>query len=428
MLNLISSLIGMPALGGLPALNRAPTFSAQSPAGDPANADDTPLEEVADVLLPNSTTWLDPLRDFLTTTIEQNSLTDYVVAAGIFGAILAVALGLKFGLTYILRRGIEDRPHSRKAIAARVVGRTWTLYITLVALLAGAATLALPEGLISTLRVLTLVFFFLQAGAWISALISGYGERYAARHGEDDPQATTGLTIAQLVGRAIVWSIVLLLILDNIGVDVTALVAGLGIGGIAIGLAAQNVLGDLFGSLAIVMDKPFVRGDFIILSDKHMGHVEKIGLKTTRIRSLSGEQLIVANTDLLTSRIHNYKRMWQRRIVFKLGVVYQTSHDKLERIPGIIKSIIDAQDGARLDRTNFSGFGDFALMVETVWFVTSADYNEYMAIQECIYLAIHKAFEEEGIEFAYPTQTVMVEGIGGATDPSATEADRSQDS
>ncbi len=376
----------------------------------------TQLDDVAEALLPDDAAWLSAVGDTLRATIEQNTLADYLVAAVIGVGVFALLVGAKYGLQFILSRRTGDQPHSRRAIAAKVVGRTWSLYLLLVAVLAGAATLTLPDGVLPGLRIVVLVVFFMQMGAWAGVLLNGFIDRYASRHGEDDPQATTGLSIARLIGRIIVWSVVLLLILDNLGVNVTALVAGLGIGGIAIGLAAQNVLGDLFGSLALVLDKPFVRGDFIILSDEHMGTVEKIGLKTTRIRSLGGEQLIVANTDLLTSRIHNYKRMWQRRIVFKLGVVYQTSHDKLNAIPDMIKQIIDAQDGARLDRTNFSGFGDFALMVETVWFVTSADYNEYMAIQEKIYLAIHKKFEDEGIEFAYPTQTVFVEGVGGASD------------
>ncbi len=382
----------------------------------PDGLETSPLSEVAEALLPSGTPWLDGLSATITSALAENALNDYLLAAGISTGVFAILFGVKFGLGFVLGRGAKDRPHTRRAIAAKVVGRTWTLYLILLAVLTGAATLTLPDNIIPTLRMMVLILFFLQIGAWTGTLLTGFVDRYAARHGEDDPQATTGLSIIRLIGRVLVWSIVLLLILDNLGIDVTALVAGLGIGGIAIGLAAQNVLGDLFGSLAIVMDKPFVRGDFIVLSDEHMGTVEKIGLKTTRIRSLSGEQLVVANTDLLTTRIHNYKRMWQRRIVFKLGVTYQTSHATLQKIPALIKAIIDDTDGARLDRTNFSEYGGSALIFETVWFVTSADYNEYMEIQERIYLGIHKAFEDDGIDFAYPTQTVFVEGVGAAKD------------
>ncbi len=371
-----------------------------------------PLADLAALAGPTPD-WLDALVRYFESLLADNTLGDYLVAGGVAVLVTAVLLGVKLAVLFILRRQGGDNPRSRRAVFATAAARTWTLYLILLGITAGAGFLALPGALTNGLAAVTLVIFFLQVGAWTSALITGFTERYSAIHGETDPQATTGLSLLRLVGRIAVWSIVLLLILDNLGVDVTALVAGLGIGGIAIGLAAQNILGDLFGSLAIVMDKPFVRGDFIILGPDHMGTVEQIGLKTTRIRALSGEQLVVANSDLLTSRIRNYKRMWERRIVFKLGVTYQTPHAKIERIPGIIREIIEAQEGARYDRSHFSGYGDFALLFESVWFVSSPDYNTYMDIQQAIYLEIHRQFEAEGIEFAYPTQTVFVEGMGG---------------
>jgi len=208
--------------------------------------------------------------------------------------------------------------------------------------------------------------------------------------------------------RAVLWTGVLLLALDNLGVHVTTLITGIGIGGVAIALAIQNILGDLFASLSIILDKPFMIGDFIIVDD-FLGTVEHIGLKTTRLRSLSGEQLVFANSDLLKSRIRNYKRMAERRIVFSIGVVYQTAPEKLAGITGFIRDIIEGQPQARFDRAHFKGFGSSSLDFEIVYWVTSPDYNLYMDIQQAINLALFRRLQSEGIEFAYPTQTLFLE-------------------
>jgi small-conductance mechanosensitive channel len=181
---------------------------------------------------------------------------------------------------------------------------------------------------------------------------------------------------------------------------------------VAVALSVQNILGDLFASLSIILDKPFVIGDFLIIDD-YMGSVEYVGLKTTRVRSLSGEQLIFSNSDLLKSRIRNYGRMFERRVVFSIGVTYDTSREKLRRIPGIIREAIEAEDKTRFDRSHFMNYGDYSLQFETVYYVLSADYNSYMDIQQAIYFAIHEAFEQEGIEFAYPTQTLFVTQAAG---------------
>jgi small-conductance mechanosensitive channel len=211
------------------------------------------------------------------------------------------------------------------------------------------------------------------------------------------------------VARLAVWSLVLLLALDNLGFNITALLAGMGIGGIAVALAAQNILGDLFASLSIVLDKPFVVGDFIVVGEQ-LGTVEYIGLKTTRIRSLGGEQIVFSNTDLLGSRIRNYKRMQERRVVFGFGVVYQTPHEKLQTIPGMVREIIGKLDRARFDRAHFKEYGDSSLNFEVVYYVLSADYNVYMDIQQAINLELFRRFQEDGIDFAYPTRTLYVVG------------------
>ena len=246
---------------------------------------------------------------------------------------------------------------------------------------------------------------FIQVGVWVSSGLQIWLEHY--RKIEEDGANRTTMNALSFVGRLILWVVIFLLVIDNLGVDVTALVAGMGIGGIAVALAVQNILGDLFASLSIVLDKPFVNGDFIVVGDM-AGSVEHVGIKTTRIRSISGEQLVFSNSDLLQSRVRNFGRMEQRRVVFSLGVTYQTPAEKLERIPSLIRSAIEAQQGARFDRSHFASYGDSALNFETVYYVESSDYAQHMDILQAVNLRIYRTFEDEGIEFAYPTQTLFV--------------------
>ena len=207
--------------------------------------------------------------------------------------------------------------------------------------------------------------------------------------------------------RVIVWSIVLIILLDNLGIKISALVAGLGIGGIAIALAAQSVLGDLFSYFIIFFDRPFEIGDFIIIGD-FLGTVEDIGIKTTRLRSLGGEELIFSNQDLTNSRVRNYKRMNRRRIVFKFGVIYQTTLAQLKKIPQLVEEIITQIPETTFDRAHFASYGDFSLNYEVVYHVEISDYKKYMDIQQEINFQLKEAFEKQGIEFAYPTQTVFL--------------------
>lgn len=204
----------------------------------------------------------------------------------------------------------------------------------------------------------------------------------------------------------VIWVVAIIFLLDNLGVKISAVVAGLGIGGIAVALAAQAVLGDLFSYFVIFFDKPFETGDFVMVGDK-LGVVEHIGIKTTRMRALSGEQLVFSNTDLTNSRVHNYKRMEKRRVVFSLGVTYQTSPELLRKITSIVKDIIITMEDTLYDRGHFASYGDFSLNFEFVYYVNGEDYNKYMDIQQSINLAIFETFKNEGIDFAYPTQTLI---------------------
>lgn len=207
--------------------------------------------------------------------------------------------------------------------------------------------------------------------------------------------------------RLICWGLALVLLLDNLGVKISALVTGLGIGGIAVALAAQTVLGDLFNYFTIFFDRPFEIGDFIII-DTYLGTVEHIGLKTTRLRSLSGEQLVISNTDLTSSRVRNYKRMERRRIVFQFRVSYETPLELLKEIPGLVAEIIKTIPGTAFDRAHFFSYGEYSLVFEVVYYVLSGDYNQYMDIQQTINFELREAFDQRGIAFAYPTQTIYV--------------------
>lgn len=210
-----------------------------------------------------------------------------------------------------------------------------------------------------------------------------------------------------VIANVIIWILGVIFLMDNLGYNVTTLIAGLGVGGIAIALAAQAVLGDLFSYFVIFFDRPFEIGDFVVVGSES-GVIEYIGIKTTRIKTLNGEQLICSNTDLTNSRLHNFKRMEKRRIVFSLGVTYQTSHSQLSEIPGLIKEIISRRSTLQFDRAHFSGYGDSSLNFEVVYYVLDPDYTIYMDNQHEVYLDIFETFEQRKIEFAYPTQTLFV--------------------
>jgi len=210
--------------------------------------------------------------------------------------------------------------------------------------------------------------------------------------------------------KVIIWGICTIFILDNLGFNISTAVAGMGIGGVAIALASQNILNDLFNYFVIFFDKPFEPGDFIVIED-FSGTIESIGIKTTRIRSISGEELIFSNSDLSTSRIRNYKRMKKRRVVFKIGIVYETELKKLKQIPMIIKEIIDITPDTEFSRCHFKSYNDYSLDFEVVYYVMNNDYNYYMDIQQEINLKIFEKFQIEGIDMAFPTQTLFIRNI-----------------
>ncbi|MGQ9576274.1 MAG: mechanosensitive ion channel family protein [Thermoguttaceae bacterium] len=352
---------------------------------------------------------LDSIVDLLRyTDAYGNTLSRWLIAVAVAAG---VAAALRLANDLLGRRaGAVARKHPTPLLAALtdLLQRTKTWFLLILAAYGGSAVLALPDGAVGILRAVVVIALLVQAGLWGNALVGFLLADYARRRLETDPSTATTLAALGTLGRLAIWSILLLLVLANLGVDVTAMVAGLGIGGVALALAAQNILGDLFASASIVLDKPFVLGDFIVVGDE-MGTVEHIGLKTTRLRSLSGEQLVLANNDLLKSRIRNYKRMTERRVAFTLGVTYQTPADKLASIPGMLQEAVQAQPQTRFDRAHFKQYGDSALVFETVYYVLSPDYKVYMDIQQAVNLAIFRRFAHEQIQFAYPTWTVYLQ-------------------
>jgi small-conductance mechanosensitive channel len=267
-------------------------------------------------------------------------------------------------------------------------------------------SLSLPAGARDVIHWLFIAACVYQAGVWGNGVIAYMLSRKRADPAFDGGMATT-LAALGFGARVLLWSALILLGLQNAGVNVSAALTGLGIGGVAVALAVQNILGDIFASVAIVLDRPFVIGDFIIVGDL-LGTVEHIGLKTTRLRSLYGEQLVISNAQLLQSSIKNYKHMQERRVTFGFGVTYQTTRSAVATIPGMVRSAIEQQRDVRFDRAHFKGFGDSALEFEVVYYVLSPDYNRYMDIQQTINLEIMEQFEREEIQFAHPMRTLRL--------------------
>jgi len=225
---------------------------------------------------------------------------------------------------------------------------------------------------------------------------------------EEEAGAKAAVSFLSKLAKIILWSFGFLFVLSNLGINVTSLVAGLGIGGVAIAFALQNVLSDLFSSFAIYFDRPFIVGDFIIVGDK-MGVVEKIGIKTTRIKALQGEEIVMSNNALTSSIVQNFKKMRERRIVFSIGVTYNTSLKKLQRALEVIKRAIESQELARLDRAHFKQFDESALLIEAAYYVRAPEYNKYMDANQEILFNIKLGFEKEKIEMAFPTRTIYIE-------------------
>ena len=336
-----------------------------------------------------------------------NTLQDYISA--LFVIVISFFI-LKFFKLIVMKKlealSKKTKTEFDDALIASISRIGWPFYI-LVSLYMGLKYIHVADYVDKWFNysVMVVLAFYILMG--INNLIDYFTKSIIKKQSEDEKDKTIVDFLGKL-SKGILWVIGILLILSNLGYNVTSLMAGLGIGGVAIALALQNVLGDLFASFSIYFDKPFKVGDFIIVGD-HMGVVKKIGIKTTRLQSLWGEEIVISNMELTSTRVKNYKKMERRRIQFGFGVTYQTTNEKLKKAVEIIKKVFDKIDSADLDRAHFKEFGDHSLNFEVVYYVNSGDYNKYMDIQHSANIAIKESFEKEGIEFAYPTTTIFLE-------------------
>lgn len=335
----------------------------------------------------------------------------WLLACGLTLVFFLILLGARRVAAARASRLASRRPSPATKLASRLAGSVNRAALLVFSAGAGSLHLALSAKAEQGLRVALAVAAGVQAIVWGRHLIDMMVERLLTMkrtpEGQPDPAVLTALTPIRFISMAVLLSTVVLIVLDNAGVNITALVAGLGIGGVAMALAAQSILTDLFAAMSIVVDKPFMVGDFIIVDDK-MGTVEAIGLKTTRVRALSGEQLVFSNSDLLKSRIQNFKRMQERRVLFTFGVVYQTPVEKLREIPRIVREAIEHNSPTRFDRCHFKRFAESGLEFEAVYYVGDPQFNVYMNIQQAVNLELFERLGNEGVEFAYPTRTVFV--------------------
>ena len=335
--------------------------------------------------------------------LRSNTLTAWITALITFAAVFSAFYLLKT----IVRRRASARavpPSHLQELFTDLVRRTRFYFIIVIALWAASLVLELNPHHEHVWHLVVMVVVLLQAGMWAGGLIQFWSERIA-EHRAADASTRMTINVVAIAVRVLLWAIVLLVILDNLGINVTALVTGLGIGGIAIALAVQNILGDLFAALSIVLDKPFVVGDAINVGDAG-GTVEHIGLKSTRLRSDSGEMIIISNGDLLKSRIRNFRGQEKRLVILKLGIEYGTPPEKLARVPEIIRAAAEKEKSVKFDRSNFTTFGVFALITESVYSVYKLSYAEYMNTQQRINLEIYRQLSAENIEIAHQPPAV----------------------
>ncbi|WP_373532388.1 mechanosensitive ion channel family protein [Vampirovibrio sp.] len=353
---------------------------------------------------------LETVNTVLATQVAGNLLSAWLT--GLVVATVAYQI-LRFTRSFLSRQlnraygPVSDENWGITRFLGVIIGSTGNWFLLALCVYSGFQFVELPAKQAHFVDALPSLAFFLQLAFWVKKGVEyKLGQIISIKKDlRDRQQFSTVATPVKFVILFLLWSLILLAALDNLGVNITALIAGLGIGGVAVALAVQSTLGDLLGALTIAFDKPFIVGDFIVTGTS-MGTIEKIGLKTTRVRSLGGEELIFPNQDLLSSRIQNFKRMKERRIVFGFGVLYQTSASQLRRIPEIVKDIILGLDNCRFDRAHFYKFGDSSYDFEVVYYVLSPEYNDYMDCQQIINLALVERLEAESVSFAYPTRTV----------------------
>jgi small-conductance mechanosensitive channel len=343
-----------------------------------------------------------------------NSARSWLIAAGIGVAVYLALILIQRLLVNRLGKLAERTDTDFDDAVVDLVRNTRSFFFAAVSLIAAMRGLTVSSAIHGPLHAVLELLILLQIGLWATGLIAFLVERSLSKRRETADRI--GVAAVRAIGisvKVIAWTIIVLIAIQNVfDKNVTALMTGLGVGGIALALAVQNILGDLLAAVAIVFDRPFDVGDTIQV-DNLVGTVEHIGLKTTRLRSATGEQLVIGNGELLKSKLRNYKRMYERRALLHLDLNYDTPPEVIERIPAMVREIVEAQDGVRFDRSHFAGFMENALRVETVYFVLDPDYSRFMDVQQAVNLSILKRFTKEEIGFAFPTRTVELKAPDG---------------
>ncbi|NTV44364.1 MAG: mechanosensitive ion channel family protein [Candidatus Yonathbacteria bacterium] len=343
-----------------------------------------------------------------------HTLGDYALAMIVFFLLWGLLLAAHW-LVLAVFRLLASRTKKRQPdeTFAHVIGTMSKWFYAFLALYAAVSMLTISLEVAHWFKTILIIWAGYQAVLGALVIIDHILERFFVANtdslveGEEDESART--FIGSIV-HAIVWIAAGLFILDMVGVNIGSFATGLGIGGVIIAFALQSVLADLFSTFVIHAEKPFKPGDFIVVGE-HRGTVKTIGIKTTRIQALQGEEIIISNQEMTSARVQNFKKMEERRVVSSVGIVYDTQIEKVKNIPGIIKDIIEKQEGIRFDRSHFRSLGPSSLDFEYVYYVLSGEYAPYMDVQEKINLGIMEAFAQESIEFAFPTQMVYTKEL-----------------
>lgn len=354
-----------------------------------------------------------------------NTITRYLVAVAIVLAGILLANIIRIFIIGRLKAWAKRTATDLDDRLLRLIERPLTNLFYLASFYISIDTLDLSEPFQKSVNVLGVILATLLVVRLTGSMVE-YGVRVYCVTRQNDITLETSLNALIPAIKVVVWAVGVVFVLDNLGFDISAVIASLGIGGVALALASQGVLADLFSYFSILFDRPFEIGDFLIVGDL-VGTIEQIGIKTTRLRSLSGEELVVSNTDLTSSRIQNFRRMYRRRIVFTIGVTYETAQEQIEAIPGLIQAVIETTEGVTFDRAHFLTFGPFSLDYEVVYYVETGDYDAYVNAQHRINLGIKAAFQDQHIDFAYPTQVVYLTHRRGADAQDSPFSHRSQE-
>jgi len=367
---------------------------------------DTLSASALNTFLPNLTFWVPFVGEYDFTKIVSAGVV-FVILTALFWFIRTVVL---------LRAKSFAKKTSSTAddVIVKAVESIKAWVYTFVALYASLQFFTLPQTADLTARGIFSFVVMWQAITVASCFVNYFVRRFLEKDqdgdGVIDSDSATASNMVTLIAKIVLWAFGTIFVLSNLGIEVTSLVAGLGVGGIAVAFALQGILSDLFASFSLYFDKPFQIGDFIIIGED-IGTVEKIGIKSTRLKTLQGEELIVSNTELTSARVQNFKKMSERRIASQFGITYETAQDKVSQVPDIVKDIFDGIEGARLDRVHFTSFADSALVFELVYFIETSNYTEYLDKQQTFNFDLMRIFAQKGIDFAYPTQTIYTKTI-----------------